>query len=129
MREKDMSDNRSKFEPRLEYIHLDHFAGAFRFVAYMNIIILGMWLQSVSRLVAYTLAGELSVGDFLLTLLFVLIFGFAAWAAWRTVDVTSAVIDPLILKTFLIIGLICFILTLVFGLGAMAGSLVSLAAG
>ena len=87
MREKNMSDNRSKFGPRLQYIRLDHFARTFMFVAGLNVTILGLWLHDASRFIAYTLVGDFSIGHLLL----ILLIGFPAWLAWLFVHIVFLV--------------------------------------
>jgi hypothetical protein len=84
------------------------------FVRALGLLILVVWLQAFGIAIA-----EAFMGNFY-QLPFVLVLGFPAWACWRSLDVTSTVTDPLMRIAYLVLGTICLIAVLIFGLALMA---------
>jgi hypothetical protein len=106
-----------KPSPMLHQLHIDQVARPLRFIRLLNIFIIFAWIKSFGLFVVNASTGEL--GDLIFGLGYVSLLGFPAWVAWRTVDVISAVTDPLMRLAYLTLGTISLAAIFVVGLAMM----------
>src|SRR5262249_46472814 len=103
-----------KTSPMLHQLHIDQFARPLRFLRVLNLFMILFWIKVFGLFVVHVFTGYYSdFIEFVFHLVLVCSLGFSAWVGWRTMDVISTVIDPLIRISFLMLGIICFVLFLI----------------
>ncbi len=106
----------AKPSPMLRQLHIDQFARPLMFVRMLSLIVVISWIQAFGVFMVEAFTGDF---DAVYQLPFMLALGFTAWVCWRSIDVISVVTDPLMRIAYIVLGTICLIGVLIFGLVIM----------
>jgi hypothetical protein len=82
-----------KTSPMLRQLHIDQFARPLMFVRILSLFVVVFWVRAFAGVIVDALTGNFIDAVYQLPLMLAL--GFPAWVFWRSIDVTSAVTDPL----------------------------------